>query len=332
MSFGLDEASAVLQTSINTALENDLILVAAAGNDGQNTATYPAAYDGVISVGASNKNDEIASFSNHGILVDIVAPGVSVTAPSDDNSTINPSYDYESRTGTSVSTAFVSGTLALAYAEETFERFNRKSKKRKGFFNNLFGTGKRSKKRATEGDPQIHAMNSIFRGTDVISQDKFVNWGRLNVNEAMKVAHLTQRNFFTPEIDFLNQTMMASEIDLDSDSAVLATNETSYYEEFETNYVSLRLDDNPELYLNTEGSLEGLFLTFYQNTKAINSTSTGAHVQTNNNPFSVDRQVLMVTDGTEHSVQTSTSISVATKDLSYVTPLIVNLGCIEYCQ
>jgi len=57
---------------------NGIISVAAAGNSGSGTWSFPASYPGVISVGALDKNKTIAPFSQYNRQVDISAPGVDV--------------------------------------------------------------------------------------------------------------------------------------------------------------------------------------------------------------------------------------------------------------
>lgn len=64
----------------DTILNSDMFFVCAAGNDGNDIEqypTYPAAYDldNIISVGATNSQGEITTFSNYGKLVDVFAPG-----------------------------------------------------------------------------------------------------------------------------------------------------------------------------------------------------------------------------------------------------------------
>jgi len=80
--------SATMQTAVNNARTNGVIVVAAAGNEGTTSTTYsyPAAYgtgvydyDNVISVAAIDQNGNLASFSNRGTSwVDIAAPGVNI--------------------------------------------------------------------------------------------------------------------------------------------------------------------------------------------------------------------------------------------------------------
>lgn len=56
----------------------NIVVVAASGNDGENTISYPAAFSKVLSVGAIDRNQNVAEFSNFGPRLDIVAPGVGV--------------------------------------------------------------------------------------------------------------------------------------------------------------------------------------------------------------------------------------------------------------
>ena len=64
--------------AINYARTHNVVLVAAAGNDNTSNKMYPAAYDDVIAVAATDYNDQKASFSNYGDWVDVAAPGVDI--------------------------------------------------------------------------------------------------------------------------------------------------------------------------------------------------------------------------------------------------------------
>jgi subtilisin family serine protease len=66
--------------AIEYAVSQGAIVVAAAGNNNSSSPHYPAGYDGVISVAATDSNDDRASFSNYGSWVDIAAPGVDVVS------------------------------------------------------------------------------------------------------------------------------------------------------------------------------------------------------------------------------------------------------------
>lgn len=91
------------------------LFVAAAGNSARDTDSsprYPASYDldNIISVAATNHEDELASFSNWGLTsVDLAAPGANVLKP-------NPGNTYSPGSGTSYATPHVAGVAALLHS------------------------------------------------------------------------------------------------------------------------------------------------------------------------------------------------------------------------
>jgi subtilisin family serine protease len=84
---------------------NGSLLVAAAGNDGNSTLEYPAAYPEVVSVAATDRTDARASFSNANSDVEVAAPGVAIV------STVRGG-GYASFSGTSMATPHASGVAA----------------------------------------------------------------------------------------------------------------------------------------------------------------------------------------------------------------------------
>ena len=69
------QLSPILQAAIEEAQAAGSLVVAAAGNDGYERQRFPAAAEGVLSVGALNEALDIASFSTQGNWIDLMAPG-----------------------------------------------------------------------------------------------------------------------------------------------------------------------------------------------------------------------------------------------------------------
>jgi thermitase len=109
MSLGGYGDSELLHDAVKYAYEAGVLVIAAAGNDNTNTKLYPAGYDEVIAVAATDQYDNKASFSNWGDWIELAAPGVDIysTVP----------WGYESWSGTSMATPHVSGVAALVWSQ-----------------------------------------------------------------------------------------------------------------------------------------------------------------------------------------------------------------------
>lgn len=105
ISLGTSGDSAMLRKAIEYAQAHGVVVVAAAGNEQQTTLSYPAGYEGVISVGAVDANHEQAYFSNSGENLFISAPGVGIVSAYSDNRMVVSN-------GTSQATAITSGTVS----------------------------------------------------------------------------------------------------------------------------------------------------------------------------------------------------------------------------
>lgn len=118
MSLGGEGYNQLMQDAVNYAYDNQVIIVAAAGNDGDNSVIYPAAYNNVISVAATDEFREVADFSVYNEFVDISAPGVDIVNITMDNNAVIGN-------GTSFAAPIISGVLALyksGYPDDDIEK------------------------------------------------------------------------------------------------------------------------------------------------------------------------------------------------------------------
>jgi subtilisin family serine protease len=107
MSFDFPTYSQELQNAVNYAARQGVVSVASVGNDGSQIVVYPAGLNNVIGVASTANDDTLSSFSNFG------QPPVWVGAPGEGIVTTYPYGTYAAGWGTSFSTPFVSGTVAL---------------------------------------------------------------------------------------------------------------------------------------------------------------------------------------------------------------------------
>jgi thermitase len=152
MSFGGTSTSSTETNAINYALGKGKVLVAAMGNAGNSVKSYPAAFNGVIAVGATDINNVVASWSSFGSHISVSAPGVNILSTYSNNG-------YATLSGTSMATPAVAGLAGLL----------------KGYKPTL--TNAQIKQRIEQGTDDLGAAGF----------DQYYGWGRINVFKTLSL-------------------------------------------------------------------------------------------------------------------------------------------------
>lgn len=122
LSFGSPSNGSVMRRAIQYALSRDVIVIAAAGNYGTDSPIYPAAYDGVIAVGAHDENRGRYSWSSHGPWVDVAAPGCTRSVTSSGTGVVcGTSFASPWTAGAAALLLDANGTMSPGAVESAFE-------------------------------------------------------------------------------------------------------------------------------------------------------------------------------------------------------------------
>lgn len=115
LSLGDHVGSSLIEEGIDYALARGVFIVAAAGNKNSDTPFYPAAYEGVFAVSATDRADQKLGSSNYGRYIDVSAPGAHILSTyhilDDDQG------GYSRMSGTSMAAPFVAGLAGLLLAQ-----------------------------------------------------------------------------------------------------------------------------------------------------------------------------------------------------------------------
>ena len=106
VSIGGPKSSITIQKAVDYAWKNGALVFASAMNEGVSARFYPAACTHAIAVGATDENDRLASFSNYGSWITLVAPGTGILSTADGGG-------YSFWSGTSFASPIAAGVASL---------------------------------------------------------------------------------------------------------------------------------------------------------------------------------------------------------------------------
>lgn len=223
MSLGGYGDSELVHSAVKYAYDSGVLIVAAAGNDNTNMKSYPAGYDEVIAVAATDQYDNKAYFSNWGDWIELAAPGVDIysTMPTywvtmnDYGFPIN--YAYAS--GTSMACPHVSGLAALVlslHPEKSRDwlrlwlRYTADDLGSPGF-DVYYGYGRINARKAVEQTPPEHELIAyawqtppyVKPGTSETINATILNFGEYNETDVVAQLFANDTLVNSTVIDFL---------------------------------------------------------------------------------------------------------------------------------
>jgi thermitase len=198
MSLGGYGDSQLVHDAVKYAYSRGVLLVAAAGNDNTETKSYPAAYEEVVAVAATDQYDNKAYFSNWGDWIELAAPGVGIlsTMPTY-YVTLNGygySMNYDYLDGTSMACPHVAGVAALIWSlypnktRDWVRLWLRDTADDLGTpgFDQIYGYGRVDARKAVEQQPPEHELIAselttpryVLPGTMATINGTVLNFGR----------------------------------------------------------------------------------------------------------------------------------------------------------
>ncbi|MFZ0446518.1 MAG: S8 family serine peptidase [Bacillus sp. (in: firmicutes)] len=111
LSLGFKKNNPLLQDKIKEVIDENILVIASAGNNYGFDIEYPAAYDGVISVSAINEHNKIAEFSAKGII-DFYTNGTNIPI-------LLPNDKHDVKDGSSLATAHITGIVTLIFQKSS---------------------------------------------------------------------------------------------------------------------------------------------------------------------------------------------------------------------
>lgn len=103
-----------VRAAFQMAEDNNVMVIAAAGNNNKDLPTFPCSYESVICVAAHDNQGNLTDFTNHGAKVDVVAPGEYIisTYPQSLESRVLRIKNYEAKRGSSQAAPYVTASVA----------------------------------------------------------------------------------------------------------------------------------------------------------------------------------------------------------------------------
>ncbi|MEB1808293.1 MAG: S8 family serine peptidase [Bacillaceae bacterium] len=216
MSLGFYNHSPSVYEAVQYAYDNDVLLIAAAGNNGEERVMYPAAYKEVIAVAAIDSNTtEKASFSNYGTEIELTAPGQDVFSTFHQNNKL-----YEFSSGTSMAAPFATSLAALLKSHQPsltdlqIRQIINDGAVPLDSYTGLLGNGHLDVKNSldlVEAKHRIYGKNAIHTSVEIANKGwkNGINTATLN-NKAGKFAVLSTNQSFP---DSLTGTTLAYQLD-----------------------------------------------------------------------------------------------------------------------